>query len=36
MNADMRQFYHLTGKLEARVESLEKNLSLRSFSPIFL
>jgi hypothetical protein len=24
MNADMRQFCHLTGKLEAKVENLEK------------
>ena len=24
LEADMRQFYHLTGKLEARVDALEK------------
>ena len=24
INADLRQFYHLTGKLEARMDSIEK------------
>jgi hypothetical protein len=27
INADLRQFYHLTGKLEADVESLKKRLT---------